>query len=150
MSVARFLDLAREGLARAVARAATATYTSPLRRAFRVGRAPEKYTFPLRGIVQRLLLLVIALLLLASHTAFAKGPQKLEVEEYADMNAAPDAVWGKIRNLNDLNEPHPAVDSGRHDDRCLGGGPREPQEPSSGGQVTRHAHGGGVCSEVSQ
>ena len=61
--------------------------------------------------MQRLLLLLIALLLLASHAAFGKRPQKLEVEEYDDINATPDAVWGKIRNLNDLDEPHPAAET---------------------------------------
>ena len=61
--------------------------------------------------MQRLLLLLIALLLLASQAAFAKGPQKLEVEEYDDIDAAPDAAWGKTKNLNDLNEPHPAVET---------------------------------------
>lgn len=59
--------------------------------------------------MQHLLTSVLAIALLATTSAIAKGPQQLEVEEYVNINAAPEAVWDKIRNFGGLDQWHPAV-----------------------------------------
>ena len=61
--------------------------------------------------MQRILGSIVAVTLFAaSPVVFAKGPKKLEVEEYVTIDAAPDVVWAKIKNFSGLNAWHPAVE----------------------------------------
>ena len=58
--------------------------------------------------VRTVLCLLVAALLGLPAAASAHGPTRLKVDESIDVHAAPDAVWAKIQNFNDMSW-HPAV-----------------------------------------